>query len=125
MRLSILAALAATMLLAACSSARRCEVSQPYQKAETLPAPDAVPGLTTPESPSALRIPAQPADSQAFGQKVADPHDPGSTRYECLDVPPRLTSTAELQQAEKDNKAGKKVPGADPGEKKKHWWWPF
>ncbi|MGH8444703.1 MAG: hypothetical protein ACREVL_05515 [Solimonas sp.] len=91
MRLIVIAAVSATALLTACSSTRRCESEQPYQKAETLQTPGAVPGLTVPESPSALRIPPAPANSVAFGQKVDDPKEPGKTKYECLDMPPRLS----------------------------------
>lgn len=75
-------------LLAGCSNTRRCEGEQPYQRAETLPAPAAVPGLTIPDSPSALRIPPPPPGAVPYGRKVED--GKSGTRYECLDTPPRL-----------------------------------
>ncbi|WP_028081330.1 hypothetical protein [Solimonas soli] len=125
-QLGIIAVCGAALLIGACSNTRRCDATLPYQKAETLPPPAAVPGLTVPDSPSALRIPPPPASDVPFGQRVAEAQDRRDTaRYECLDTPPRLAGSAELQQAERDNKAGKKVPDANEGEKKKHWWWPF
>lgn len=120
MRLLPVALLMATALLAACSNTRRCESEQAYQKAETLATPGAVPGLTVPESPSALRIPPAPASSEPFGKKVRDPADPDSTRYECLDMPPRLAGEAAPA------KGDAKMPlPEDDTEKKKHWWWPW
>jgi len=124
-RLGIIAVCGAALLLGACSNTRRCEATLPYQSAQTLPPPDAVPGLTVPESPSALRIPPAPASEVPFGQPVGEVRDGRDARYECLDTPPRLAGSAELNKAEQDNKAGKKVPDAEEGEKKKRWWWPF
>lgn len=89
MRLIIASVFVAGALLAGCSNTRRCEGEQPYQSAETLPTPGQIPGLTVPESPSALRIPAAPAQPVPYGKKVADKKSDG-THFECLDVPPRM-----------------------------------
>ncbi|SEQ58453.1 hypothetical protein SAMN04488038_10860 [Solimonas aquatica] len=86
MRAPVLIALCGALLLSACSANRRCAGTPSYQKEDTLPAPGAVEGLTVPTSPSALSIPAQPAQSEPFGKKVKDAD--GRSRYECLDVPP-------------------------------------
>src|SRR3546814_12369631 len=82
MRLIIASVLVGSALLAGCSNTRRCEGEQPYQRAETLPTPGQIPGLTVPESPSALRIPAAPDQPLAYGQKVADKKGRGPHRSE-------------------------------------------
>ena len=114
-----LVAVAAVTLLGACSNTRRCESVQSYQKAETLAAPAAVPGLTIPQSPSALNIPPPPANDVPFGKQVADPAEPGKTHYECLDAPPQLVVSSEPAAA-----AGKDgaPPPAEAGKKKRGWW---
>jgi hypothetical protein len=125
MRFLMMAVVSAAALLSACSNTRRCEAQQSYQKAETLATPGAVQGLTVPESPSALRIPPPPANTVAFGQKVADPKDPGKTKYECLDMPPRFVAgAAPTPQATPQNQATPPPPAEEP-KKEKHWWWPF
>ncbi|NGY03575.1 hypothetical protein [Solimonas terrae] len=93
MRLVIASVLVGGALLAGCSNTKRCEGEQAYQTAETLPTPGAIPGLTVPDSPSALHIPPQPAQPVPFGVKVADAK--GGTHYECLDVPPHMVAPAE------------------------------
>jgi hypothetical protein len=81
------------VLVAGCSNTRRCETEPAYEKAGTLPTPGEIQGLTIPESPSALRIPAAPADPVPFGRKLREPGR--SARYECLDTPPAMTITPE------------------------------
>ncbi len=81
---------AATALSACASGSRRCSKPQSYAEEQTLATPAAVPGLTIPDSPSALRIPPPPAQAVAFGEKVDDPQNPGKKTYECLDQPPPL-----------------------------------
>lgn len=80
----------AAVLAAGCSPTRRCEKPQPYQSAETAPVPEAVDGITVPESPSALRIPPPAKNPVAYGTQRKDAKDPDKLVYECLDTPPRL-----------------------------------
>lgn len=109
MRVLIAGVLLGSALLAGCSTNRRCEGEQPYQSAETLPTPGQIPGLTVPESPSALRIPAAPAQPVPYGKKVADKKKGDSTHYECLDVPPRMVAPPEPPAAsEPESKAADK-----------------
>lgn len=68
---------------------QRCESVQRYQEAETLETPSAVEGLTIPDSPTAMRIPAAPAESVPYGRKLTDPKTK-ETYTSCLDSPPRL-----------------------------------
>lgn len=91
MRVLIVALLAGSALLAGCSNTRRCESNQAYEKAVTLPTPGTIPGLTVPDSPTALHIPAAPADVQPYGHKVKT--EDGGTRYACLDEAPRMSTT--------------------------------
>jgi hypothetical protein len=91
MRLVIASCLVAGVALAGCSNTRRCEGEQSYQRAETLPTPGAIAGLTVPDSPSSLHIPPPPAQPVPYGRKVADADGHG-THYECLDVPPRMAA---------------------------------
>lgn len=114
MRLIIASVLVGSALLAGCSSNRRCEGEQPYQSAETLPTPGQIPGLTIPESPSALRIPAAPVQPEPYGKKVADPKKGGSTHYECLDVPPRMVGPPEPPAAVAPTPTPTPTPAAEP-----------
>lgn len=90
MSLRLCVAAAAVVLLGACSANRHCVGEFDYQKAQTLAAPAEVAGLKLPESPSALRIPPPPPGNVPYANTVPDPEEPGETRVECLDVPPRL-----------------------------------
>lgn len=87
--------LVAVALLAGCGTNRHCIGDFPYQRAATLAPPAAVDGLQAPESVSAMVIPPPPAESVAYAREVPDPENPGSTRVQCLDVPPVLIETPE------------------------------
>ena len=84
-----LGAAGAVVLLAGCSLNQRCEGVQRYQEAETLPTPSAIDGLTIPDSPAAMRIPAAPAEPVPYGRKLTDPNTK-ETYTSCLDTPPRI-----------------------------------
>lgn len=95
LRLTVLAAVAA---LGACGgAARHCIGEQDYQKAQTLPPPAAVDGLSVPQSPSALQIPPEPKQPVGFARTVQD--EAGAERTECLDMPPRMKVTQEPPEA--------------------------
>lgn len=89
----------AVAMLAACGSNRHCIGEFPYQRAATLAPPAEVEGLSTPESVAALRIPPAPAESVPYARNVPDPENPGSTRVQCLDVPPPMTVVPETDPA--------------------------
>lgn len=78
--------LTVTLGLGACGANSYCLVPQSYERAETVPELKPVDGLEIPSSPSALRLPPQPADPVPFGRKAED----GSGV--CLDKPPRLAA---------------------------------
>jgi uncharacterized lipoprotein len=80
--------------LAACGSNRHCQGEFPYQKAQTLPPPAAVEGLSWPESPSALKIPPAPETTVPYATTVPDGKNPKKSQTECLDTPPRLPAPA-------------------------------
>jgi hypothetical protein len=113
MRLLITGCLVLGVALAGCSATRRCEGEQPYQKAETLPTPGAIPGLTVPDSPSSLRIPPPPAEPVPYGRKVVDADGHG-TRYECLDMPPRMAAPPPEPAPAADAKGAAAKPAAQP-----------
>lgn len=85
--LAPLAAALAVLVLAGCASNRYCLEPQDYQDAETYPPISASGDLALPESPSALRIPAAPANPVPFG------FEDESGDVVCLDQPPRLAVT--------------------------------
>lgn len=87
MRLSLL--LLAGLLTACGGANRHCQGEFPYQRAQTLPPPAPVEGLKWPESPSAMKVPAEPATVVPFANPVA-PDAKGKEQVECLDSPPRL-----------------------------------
>jgi hypothetical protein len=91
MRVMIIGVIAGAAVLTGCSSAGRCMRAQSYQSAVTLPTPGSIPGLTVPDSATALRIPPPPANAEPYGrvEKTSD----GGTRYVCLDEPPRMSAT--------------------------------
>ncbi|MDP9142245.1 MAG: hypothetical protein M3O62_15840 [Pseudomonadota bacterium] len=92
------AALAAVAVLSACGGgARHCTGEFEYQKAQTLPPPGAVDGLSVPQSPSALQIPPAPKAPVGFANQVQD--EGGNLRTECLDMPPRMRATEEPPEA--------------------------
>ncbi|HEY1076132.1 MAG TPA: hypothetical protein VGE51_05545 [Fontimonas sp.] len=93
-----LAVLAVVATLGACGgAARHCTGELEYQKAETLPPPAAVEGLTVPQSPSALQIPPPPKSPVGFANQVTDAE--GNPQTECLDMPPRMRVTEEPPEA--------------------------
>ncbi|NKF23244.1 hypothetical protein [Solimonas marina] len=96
MRVLLCGLLVGSALLSACSATRRCEGDQAYQDAKTLPTPGQIPGLTVPQSPTALNIPPAPADQVPFGQKVKNPK--GGTEWACLDQPPHMTGGSEEEE---------------------------
>lgn len=75
-------------LLAACSTNSYCLVEQDYQKARVVPELRSAEGLTIPNSPSALRLPPEPTNPEAFG--TADAEGAGV----CLDKPPAMAQPA-------------------------------
>lgn len=82
----------AAALLSACGGvSRHCVGEFEYQRAQTLPAPGKIEGLSLPDSASALQIPPAPENPVPYARQVPDPEDPGEMRTECLDVPPPLT----------------------------------
>lgn len=93
-RASVLLAIA--LMLGGCGGAsRHCVGEFEYQRAETLPPPTQVEGLTMPDSVAALRIPPPPAESVPYAREYPDPENPKKTRVDCLDVPPRIRLTQE------------------------------
>lgn len=95
MRLSLLLI---TGLLAACGTTRHCEGDFPYQRAQSLPPPAPVEGLSWPESPSAMKIPPPQATVVPYaspGQTDAK----GKPQTQCLDVPPRMVSGTQPAKA--------------------------
>lgn len=76
--------LLACCAMSACGANSYCLVQQDYQKAKIVPELRAADGLEIPESPSALRLPAKPANAEPFGVRAAD------GQGVCLDKPPRL-----------------------------------
>jgi hypothetical protein len=91
-----LAVVGVALLLAGCGGvSRHCVGEFEYQRAETLPAPASVEGLTMPESVAALRIPPPPAEPVPFAREYPDPDNPAKTRVDCLDVPPRINLAPE------------------------------
>lgn len=73
--------------LAACGANSYCLVQQDYQKAEIVPELRAADGLEMPDSPSALRLPAAPANPAPFGVRNKDGEGV------CLDKPPRMPAS--------------------------------
>jgi hypothetical protein len=80
-------------LLAACSTNSYCLVDQDYQKARVVPELRSADGLVMPNSPSALRLPPEPAGREPFGRL----NDEG--RGVCLDSPPAMAQPAAPPQA--------------------------
>ncbi|MGQ0620669.1 MAG: hypothetical protein ACT4QA_12245 [Panacagrimonas sp.] len=75
--------------LSACGANRYCVVEQEYQRAEMVPELQPAEGLTLPQSPSALKLPARPASFVPFGTLS----DSGSGV--CLDKPPAFVEPPE------------------------------
>jgi hypothetical protein len=90
-----LSALLAVTLLAACGSKSYCLRDQKYDHTASIPAITGGDGLAVPNSPTALRVPPQPADvpDVPFGAKGVDAR--GRTQYACLDEPPPLPPNAD------------------------------
>ena len=88
MTMRFLLLLAVSLGLGACGANSYCLVPQKYERAETVPELKSIEGLEIPSSPSALRLPPQPAESVPFGRKAED----GSGI--CLDKPPRFALPA-------------------------------
>lgn len=80
-------------LLAACSTNSYCLGEQDYQKAQVVPELRSAEGLTMPNSPSALRLPAAPAAVEPFGRRD------GEGGGVCLDKPPEMAQPAAPAQA--------------------------
>lgn len=72
----------AALVLSACGANRYCVVEQEYQRAQTVPELQPADGLILPQSPSALRLPAAPAERLPFG--TVNEEGAGV----CLDKPP-------------------------------------
>ncbi len=90
--------LASVALLTACGGrSRHCTGEFEYQKAQTLPPPAEVEGLSVPQSPSALQIPPAPKAPVGFAKQVTDAE--GNAQTECLDMPPRMRVTEEPPEA--------------------------
>ena len=89
-----LSVLLATGLLSACGSKSYCLREQKYDRVASIPVITGGDGLAIPTSPTALKVPPQPADvpDVPFGAKVRDAK--GRTRYACLDEPPPLPANA-------------------------------
>jgi uncharacterized lipoprotein len=92
MKVLLLPSVVAALLIAGCSGgmSRHCVGEFEYQRAETLPPPEQVEGLTMPESVAALRIPPPPEQPVPYAIEYPDPAKPGKTLVNCLDVPPRI-----------------------------------
>jgi uncharacterized lipoprotein len=75
-------------LLSACSTNSYCLAEQDYQKARVVPELRSAEGLNMPNSPSALRLPPAPAQSEPFGRTDAEG---GGV---CLDQPPAMAQPA-------------------------------
>lgn len=84
---------ASVLVLSACGANRYCVIDQPYQSAATVPELKPVEGLSLPQSPSALRLPAAPAERVPFGTLDAD------GMGVCLDKPPILVKPPEKEEA--------------------------
>lgn len=89
---NVVVALGSLSLLAACSTNSYCLGEQDYQKAQVVPELRSAEGLTMPNSPSALRLPAAPASVEPFGRR--DEEGGGV----CLDKPPEMAQPAEAQE---------------------------
>lgn len=87
-------ALLGALALAGCASGGRCVGEFEYQKAENVAPIRSAEGVKAPESPSALRIPAQPQQSTAFAEYAPDPEKPGKQKVSCLDTPPLMPEPA-------------------------------
>ena len=85
--------LGSVSLLAACSTNSYCLAKHDYQKARVVPELRSADGLQMPNSPSALRLPPEPASIQPFG--TADKEGAGV----CLDKPPAMAQPAEPTEA--------------------------
>ena len=81
-------AMGSLSLLAACSTNSYCLSEQDYQRAQVVPELRSAEGLSMPNSPSALRLPAAPAGNEPFGRR--DEEGAGV----CLDKPPEIAQPA-------------------------------
>lgn len=86
----------AALLCAACTNKGYCLANQPYDHVASIPPITGGEGLNIPNSPTALRVPAPPPESQdeSFGNRVQDPKHKDRTHVECLDEPPPLPANA-------------------------------
>ncbi|HKY22262.1 MAG TPA: hypothetical protein VJM31_13700 [Vicinamibacterales bacterium] len=80
--------LGSVALLSACSGNSYCLVQKDYQKARVVPELRSTEGLAMPNSPTALRLPPEPASNEPFGKK--DARGAGV----CLDKPPDMAQPA-------------------------------
>lgn len=86
-------------LLAACGGNKYCLVEKEYQQARIVPELRSADGLTMPNSPSALRLPPEPANPQPFGVKNSEGEGM------CLDKPPEMATPAALEPETKQQPA--------------------
>jgi hypothetical protein len=86
----------AALLCAACTNKSYCLANQPYDHVASIPPITGGEGLKIPSSPTALRVPVAPPDSQdePFGNRIQDPKHKDRTHVECLDEPPPLPANA-------------------------------
>lgn len=82
----------AAVLLPACSSTKYCEREQDFHTSRQAPPLQAPPGLEVPEPDASFVIPEISTQAQAAALNNERP---------CLEIPPRLRSSTEVQEAGK------------------------
>ncbi|HUR41690.1 MAG TPA: hypothetical protein VM240_11055 [Verrucomicrobiae bacterium] len=87
----------APVFLAGCAASSYCEGEQDYAVAGTMPPLQSPPGVTLPESASALKIPPQPATAVPYGETYKD--EDGDDAVRCLDRPPSMPPPAVVPEA--------------------------
>jgi hypothetical protein len=95
MKLRLALSLAA-LFCSACTTRGYCLANQPYDHVASIPPITGGDGLNIPNSPTALKVPGAPPDSQdePFGDRVQDPKHKDRTHVACLDEPPPLPTNA-------------------------------
>ena len=88
----LLGVLLGVPLLGGCATKAYCMKEQKYDHIASIPPITGGEGLNIPNSPTALRVPPAPPESQdaPFGSRVIDPKHPHRTQYACLDEPPPM-----------------------------------
>ncbi len=88
MKIALLTAALASLLLGACASNQTCNASAEYRKAAAIPPIKAAEGLALPSSPSALKVPdITPA---ALAAARTEPLPKKGRGTACLDYPPEI-----------------------------------